>query len=85
MTLKTWLILFILSMAVNAEVLAWAVRSGQFSRVNRGNLMPLRSGPPRSAPRRRPWAMACLLMALAVIILVWADSTAVLVMEALGR
>lgn len=87
MTLKVWLIFFILSMAVNAEVLAWAVRSGQFTNVNRGNTMPLRS---RSAalagpPRRGRWATPVLLASLAVMVWAWGLGMVALVVECFGH
>lgn len=85
MTLKVWLIFFILSMAVNAEVLAWAVRSGQFTNVNRGNIMPLRNPPAPMIPTRRRWAMPILLASLAVMVWAWGLGMVALVVECFGH
>lgn len=82
MTLKVWLVFFILSMAVNAQVLAWAVRSGQFTNVNRGNAMPLRQAAVPIARRQpRRWAMPLLLASLAVMVWAWGAGMLTLVAE----
>jgi len=87
MTLRTWLVLFIISMAVNAEVLAWAYRNGQFHQVNRGRWMPLRAADaaPATPPRRRPWALLALLGGLLVMTLVWMLGIATLLMQSFGH
>jgi hypothetical protein len=81
MSLKTWLIFFIASMAFSTEVLAWAVRNGQFTNVNRGNVMPLRGGTARAteAPRRR-LGLWVFLLGLVVLAVIWTDG-----MIAIGR
>jgi len=78
MSLRLWLALFILSMALSAELLAWAVRHGQFTDVNRGNVMPLR-GTPMPVPRRRPWQLAAMWIALALFALYMTDTLVAMV------
>ncbi|MGH9416898.1 MAG: hypothetical protein ACRD01_09745 [Terriglobales bacterium] len=77
MSLRVWLILFILSMAASAEVLLWAIRHGQFRDVNRGNVMPLRPDAPTGRLRRpTPWGRWRLLaytLGLAALTWVWAS------------
>ncbi|HEY8055344.1 MAG TPA: hypothetical protein VIE13_05480 [Terriglobales bacterium] len=74
MSLKTWLVLFILSMAFSTEVLAWAVRHGQFTQVNRGNVMPLRGGGANLAPpRKRRLGLWVFLLGLLMLAIVWGD------------
>lgn len=90
MTLRTWLVLFIISMAVNAEVIAWALRHGQFSHVNRGRWMPLRhpdqaaATPPANSPLRR-WRLAAVLFGLTVMTLAWVSGMAILLRESFGH
>jgi hypothetical protein len=73
-SLKTWLIFFIASMAFSTEVLAWAVRNGQFTNVNRGNVMPLRGGTaPAAGVRRRRLGLWVFLLGLVVLAMIWGD------------
>ncbi|MGH9394193.1 MAG: hypothetical protein ACRD1E_08490 [Terriglobales bacterium] len=84
MSVKTWLVLFILSMTFSAEVLAWAIHAGQFTGVNRARAFPLRDRPRALAPpRHRPWVLAAIVAAMALMLLVWAHGMAVLVQESL--
>lgn len=85
MSLRTWLVLFIISMAFSAEVLAWAVQHGQFSNVNRGRRMPLRPPGETVPARRRPVMLGTILIGLAVMGLVWLDGIWKLLMQAAGR
>jgi hypothetical protein len=81
MSLKTWLIFFIASMAFSTEVLAWAVRHGQFTNVNRGNVMPLRGGAARApAAHPRRLGLWVFLLGLVVLAVIWSDG-----MIAIGR
>lgn len=85
MSLHLWLILFIFSMAFSAEVLAWAVQHGQFTHVNRGNVMPLRaSGSTAVPPRPRQWITLALWFSFAVLVAVWADAMVKLAQLAFG-
>jgi len=72
MSLRVWLVFLIASLAASAEVLAWAIRSGQFTQVNRANSFPLRATPRH--PRHRPWTLAAILALLGFLFLVWAHS-----------
>ena len=75
MTLRTWLLFFIISMAFSAEVLAWALQNGQFSHVNRGRGMALRREPtPWPAPRPRPWWLAAMLVVFGILIVSWGST-----------
>lgn len=88
MSLRLWLVLFILSMAVSAEALAWAVQHGQFYNVNRARWAPLRARPQDSPPvpvRRRPWRLALILAGLFAMLLVWLDGVVPLALQTLGR
>ncbi|MGH9486903.1 MAG: hypothetical protein ACRD04_04855 [Terriglobales bacterium] len=75
MTLHLWLALFIVSMAVSAEVLAWAVQHGQFSDLSRGNFMPLRAaGATPVPPKPRVWVTVALWAGFTVLLLIWLDA-----------
>lgn len=68
MSLKVWLIFFIISMAFSAEVLVWAMQHGQFRNVNRGRWMPLRHPPSStSASRTQPWSVGLYFVAIAAV------------------
>ncbi|MGH9413638.1 MAG: hypothetical protein ACRD0Y_07840 [Terriglobales bacterium] len=84
MTLHLWLILFIISMAFSAEVLAWAVLHGQFRNLKRGNVMPLRAaGSTAVPPRPRLRKSIALWASFAVLALYWGDAMVKLVKLAL--
>lgn len=77
MSLRVWLVLFVLSMAASAEVLLWAIRHGQFRDVNRGNVMPLRAdaaaGSARRPTRWSRWRLVGYAVGLAALTAVWAS------------
>jgi hypothetical protein len=85
MTLRLWLFFFIISMAVSAEVLAWAILHGQFHKLNRGNVMPLRDQPAAIAPRRHPQRLIAIMAGIGVAILVWSNGIATLIHQAFSR
>ena len=86
MSLRLWLFLFIISMAVSAEVLAWAVLHGQFHKLNRGNVMPLRNRPSDTVqPRHHTARLIAVLAGIALAILVWSNGIATLVHQAFSR
>lgn len=89
MSLRLWLVLFIISMAVSAEVLAWAVQHGQFQNVNRARWAPLR---PRAleaalapAPKKRLWVLWVVMGGFAALLVVWLDGMVPLALMSLGR
>jgi hypothetical protein len=85
MTLRLWLFFFIISMAVSAEVLAWAILHGQFRKLNRGNVMPLRDRPASIAPQRHTQRLIAVMTGIAIAILVWSNGIATLVHQAFSR
>ena len=90
MSLRVWLVLFIVSMAVSAEALAWAVQHGQFRQVNRARWAPLRprggAAAALSAPgRRRPWMLAAILVGLVAMLVVGMNGMVQLVISAFGH
>ncbi|MGH9467973.1 MAG: hypothetical protein ACRD1Y_11525 [Terriglobales bacterium] len=80
MSLNLWLILFIISIAISAEVLAWAVQHGQFRNINRGNVMPLRAADATpQPPRPRARSTAALWLGFAALTAVWLGAVVYLV------
>lgn len=89
MSLRLWLVLFIISMAVSAEVLAWAVQHGQFHNVNRARWAPLRPRGLEAAlnppAKRRPWVLWVVMAGFAALLVVWLDGMVPLALMSLGR
>lgn len=44
MSLRDWFLLFVLSIFMTGEALLWAITHGQFEKVNRARVFPLRPG-----------------------------------------